>query len=504
MFEQMAAGFLLILNWQTPIALAAGVILGIVFGALPGLTTTMAMAIFVPVTFFMSPYVGIPFLLGLYKGGVFGGSISAILIATPGTGAAAATVLDGYQLAQQGKAGKALKVALFASVLGETWGELILLFIVGLLAQFALLFGPAEFFAVLLFSFTIISGLSGGSLAKGIISAAMGLFLSTIGLDPIGGTQRFSFGIPELDSGLSFVPLLIGLFAFSEVLSQIEKKVSGTGPRIAVLSKGEGNNLTWAEFKQCLPSIGMGSLIGTWIGLLPGIGQPVAAFLSYGFAKQRSKNPEKFGKGCLEGVAAPEAGNNAVNGSAMVPLLALGIPGDTISAILLGALVAQGLSPGPLLFERQGPQIYAILLAMVLGNIIFLGIGYCIIPLMSKVATVSKNLMIPSVVALSVVGAYAVNNSLFDVYIMIIFGIVGYFMMKGNYPISPLVIAFLLGRQTESSLAQSLLMSSGSLSIFISSKISLFFLIVTAAVIISIARKNLKDRHKPQEREAIL
>lgn len=504
MFESMLAGLQLILNWQTPLALAAGIVLGIVFGALPGLTTTMAMAIFVPVTFFMSPFVGIPFLLGLYKGGVFGGSVAAILIATPGTGAAAATVLDGYQLAKQGKAGKALKLALFASVLGETWGELILLFIVGLLASFALLFGPPEFFAVLLFSFTIISGLSGGSLRKGVISAAAGLFISTIGLDPVSATRRYTFGIMELDSGLSFVPLLIGLFAFSEVLSQIEQKVSGTSQINATLEKGEGSRLTWAEFKKCLPSIGLGSAIGTWIGLLPGIGQPVAAFLSYGFAKQRSKNPEEFGHGALEGVAAPEAGNNAVNGSAMVPMLALGIPGDTISAILLGALVAQGLSPGPLLFERQGPQIYAILLAMVLGNIIFLGIGYALIPAMAKVATVSKNLMIPGVVALSVVGAYAVNNSIFDVYVMIIFGIVGYLMIKGNYPISPLVIAFLLGNKTESSLSQSLLMSKGSLSIFFTSKISLFFIVVTTLVVIGIARKNFKNRNKPQEQEAIM
>lgn len=495
MLENLSAGLDLILNLDTFVALSLGVLIGVVFGALPGLTTTMAMAIFVPITFFMSPFVGIPFLLGIYKGGIFGGSVSAILIRTPGTGAAAATVFDGYPLAEQGKAGKALKMALYSSCIGEVWGELVLLFIVGLLASFALLFGPPEYFAVLLFSFTIIATLSGNSLIKGIIAASFGLLIAMVGLDPISGTRRFGFGITDFDSGFSFVPLLIGLFAFSEILLQVEKRFisGGTAAQVTNL-KGEGNRLSWREFKPCLPAITIGSLVGTWIGLLPGIGQPVAAFLSYGLAKQRSKNPELFGKGSLEGVAAPEAANNAVNGSAMVPLLALGIPGDTISAILLGAFIAHGLSPGPLLFENHGPVIYGILLTMILGNIIFFGISYFMIPILARIACVSKVYLLPIIMALALVGTYAVNNSIFDIYTMIVFGLIGFFMRKGRFPIAPMVITFLLGRLTESSLGQSMLLSKGNPIIFFTRPISLTFFIITAIVVIRIIVKAVKKK----------
>ncbi|MBS3943090.1 MAG: tripartite tricarboxylate transporter permease, partial [Dethiobacter sp.] len=422
-----------------------------------------------------------------------GGSITAILISTPGTAAAAATVLDGYPLALQGKAGKSLKMALYASLVGETFGNLVLLFVVGLLASVALLFGPPEYFAVLLFSLTIIANLSGGSITKGIFAAAVGLFLSTVGLDPILGARRFTFGISGLEGGLGLVPVLIGLFAMAEILIQIESRFEKREKKEFKLVAG-GDRVSWPEFKSCLPAMGIGSIIGTWIGILPGLGQPIACFLSYGFAKQRSKNPELFGKGSLEGVAAAESGNNAVNGPAMVPMLALGIPGDTVTAVLLGAFIAQGLRPGPLLFETQGPIVYAILLAMLLGNIIFFAMGYLLIPLFSKIAFISKAVLIPGILAMAIVGAFAVRNSTFDVLLMMIFGFLGYIMKKSDIPVAPLVIALILGSLMETSFAQSLLLSRGSLAIFFTRPIPLFFNLVTIIVIAKLVYGSIKKR----------
>jgi len=495
MLEHMSESLAMILNVSTFLALSLGLIIGIFFGALPGLTTTMALAIFVPITFFIKPLLAIPFLLGLYKGGIYGGSIPAILVSTPGTAAAAATVLDGYPLAQQGKAGKALKVALFASIIGETVGNLVLLFVVGLLAGVALLFGPPEYFAILLFSFTIIAALSDKSVLKGFFAAAAGIFLSTIGLDPIMGTQRLSFGVSALDGGLSFVPVLIGLFALSEIMLQAEKKHQ-TSKVIDVNMKGEGNKLSWQEFKPTLPAIGIGSLVGMWIGLLPGLGQPISCFLSYGLAKKRSKHPELYGKGSIEGVAAAEAGNNSVNGTAMVPMLALGIPGDTSTAILLGAFIAQGLSPGPLLFQTQGPMVYAILLIMLLGNLFFLGIAYYLIPVFSKIASISKSILFPAITAIAVVGAFAVNNSIFDVFVMVVFGIIGYLMKKANIPATPLVIGLLLGGLTETAFSQSLLMSRGNPMIFFTRPIPLVFNIITFTFIAKLIYDAVKKKKK--------
>ena len=492
MFADMLEGLQMMLQWQTFAALAAGIIVGIVFGALPGLTTSMAMSIFVPVTFFMEPLIGIPFLLGLYKGGIYGGSITAILIATPGTNAAAATVMDGHEMAKQGRAGKALNMALYASSFGEVFGELILLFGVGLLAQMALKFGAVETFSILLFAYTIIAGLSGESLLKGIVAASVGLFVGTIGLDPILGTDRFTFGNLNLTSGISFVPMLIGAFAISEVMLNLEGRFKGDAPADSIkMDRKASSRITKEEWKECLPAIAGGSLIGTFIGLLPGIGQPVAAFLGYGAAKAMSKHPDDFGKGALAGVAGPEAANNAVNGPAMVPLLSLGIPGDTNSAILLGALVAKGLSPGPLLFQRNGPTIYAILIAMVLGNILFFVIGKLSLPLVSKAAYIPKNIMIPFILTMAFVGGYAINGNTFEILIMGVFGLVGYFFKKGSFPLAPFVIGSLLGSNTEAAFARSLLLSNGSLSIFFEKPIARVFIIVTFIVVLGISVKTV-------------
>ncbi|MCL2480412.1 MAG: tripartite tricarboxylate transporter permease [Spirochaetaceae bacterium] len=491
MFENISTAITMIWSWQTITSMILGIIVGIIVGALPGLTTTMAVALFTPITFFMPPLVGITFLLGLYKGGMFGGSITAVLLATPGTAAAAATVADGYALAKQGKAGKAMKMALYGSVTGEIFGNFLLLFTAGAIASVALKFGPPELTAILLFSFTIIASLSGKSLSRGVFSAALGFFFAIIGIDPQYATRRFTMGLNFLDGGIPFVPALIGLFAMAEFLNFATERFSSKTIAMKI-EKGEGNKVTLKEFKSVIPFLGIGSAVGMWIGILPAIGQPISCWLAYGTAKNRSKHPELFGKGSLEGIAAAESGTNAVNGPSLIPTLTLGIPGDSVTAILLGAFVAQGLRPGPLLFETQGPLVYALILTLIFGNIPFLIAGQLLIPLFARAATVSKTYLVPAVLALSIVGGFAVNNSITDLGLMLFFGLIGYFMKKTDIPASPMVIALILGKMTETAISQTLTLGRGSFGIMLRSPIALCFLIATALILLRIVYKEIK------------
>jgi len=481
MLFQMYQGFLQILNISTLGMITLGVLVGTIFGALPGLTTAMAMGLFVPVTFFMKPLIGIPFLIGLYKGGIYGGSIPAILISTPGTGAAAATVIDGYQLTKQGKSGKALQMAKYASVIGDSISSIVTLFSIGFFCELSKKFGVVEVFAVLVFTFIIVSTVSGKSILKGVISACLGLLFSLVGMDIFTGTPRFTFGSTYLLGGISFIPLLIGLFALSEIILLVEKQFTIKQRFIFDKSKIKKgfNKLTKKDFFECFPTIIRSSIIGIFIGAIPGIGQPISAFLCYGIAKNRSKHPEKFGKGALEGVAAAEAGNNAVDGSAFIPLLTLGIPGDVITAIILGAFIAQGLRPGPFLMRDYGVEMYAILVTLVIANFILFGVASLMIPLFQKLVLMPKEMLIPIILTLVVIGGYAVNNSIFDLFIIFIFGIIGYIMKLYEFPLAPFVILFLLGNMIERSLGQTLVKGDGSLAIMFQRPISAVILIFT-------------------------
>lgn len=489
------AGLYLFLRPDVFGSIGIGVSLGVVVGALPGLTATMAVAILLPLTFFVSPILGIPFLVALTKGAIYGGSIPAILINTPGTGAAAATVLDGYPLAKQGKSRKALEMALFASVAGDGISDIITLFGIGFLASIALLVGSPEYFSIILWSFMIIAVLTGRSIVKGLIAAFFGLFLSTIGLDPLIGVRRFTFGMLDLTGGLSIIPMIIGLFAISEILRQSERKMgekeskelSSLFSKNIFKKKGEG--LTLREFKECGRTILRSAFIGTGIGTIPGIGQVVSAFVCYGIAKGSSKHPEKFGKGSLEGVAAAETGNNAVNGASLMPLLVFGIPGDIVTAVLLAAFLVQGLRPGPRLFATQGPIVYSILWALLFSNVVLLILGYFALRYIALIARFPKYILFPSVASLCFVGSYSVNNSLFDVFVAVVFGAIGYIMNEFKFPIPPLLITFILGPLFESSLGQSLIMSGGSLLIFVYRPISLAFLILTPITLIFLLKR---------------
>lgn len=460
MLHQIFDGLMLALAPASLAAVGLGVLVGILIGSIPGLTTTMGMAIFVPFTFFLPPLVGLPFLMGLYKGGIYGGSIPAILINAPGTGAAIATVFDGHELAKQGRANSALKVALFSSSSADTLSDILTILLAQSVVNLSLLVGKPELFSILICSLAIIATMTGGSVLKGVMAAAFGLMLSTVGTD-IGGRWRFSFGDAHLAGGFSLITLLIGLFAFATIIERVIDSGKADERQQTIIKISKEDKLHWWEFKKCIPHILRSTAIGSFIGLIPAVGQPVAAFLGYSVAKRFSKEPEKFGKGSLEGVAGPEACNNAVNGPTLLPLMAFGIPGDMVTAVLLGALIVQGLRPGPGLFRNYGDIMYGILMSMMIANVFMLGIGYIMSGWYAKIARINSKYLIPVVFALAIVGSYAVRNSVFDIGIMVFFGFVGFLLNRFDIPMAPLVITFLLGHNIENSLIQSLILFKG-------------------------------------------
>jgi putative tricarboxylic transport membrane protein len=484
--------FQLFLSFDNLLAVLIGVAIGTVVGAIPGMTTPMGVALVLPFTFTMQPVTGILLLLGVYKGGLYGGSITAILIKAPGTPAASCTVLDGFPMAQKGEARKALDIALYASCFADFISNISLILFTGVLASFALSFGPPEFFTLIVFSLTIIAGVSGQSLAKGIVSATLGLILATIGLDIVYGTNRFVFGEVELMAGLSFIPVLIGLFALPEILNQFTIKLEKRASAGQISSSGAD----WTDFKRCFKSIFRGSLIGVVLGAIPGIGGSPSAFLSYSEAKRTSKNPENFGKGEMEGVAAAEAGNNGVAGATMIPLLALGVPGDVITAVILGAFMIHGLRPGPVMFEQNLSLIYAIFMGIMLSSIYLLIIGKLSIKTISKIANIPNNMLYPAVLVLCIYGAYAINTNLFDVLVMFVVGILGFAMLRLDIPSAPFLIAFILGPLLEDNFRQALLMSGGTPDIFFRNEICAVFWVLTALSVFFMVRNHIRARRQ--------
>lgn len=441
------------------ILLFCGVLLGVFFGAMPGLTAPMGIAILVPLTYTFDPIVGIGMLLGMYCGAVFGGSLSAILINIPGTPSAMMTALDGNAMARKGEAGKALGIATIASTLGGIISALLLMAIAPVLSRLALKFGPHEYFAVGVFGLSIIAGLSGSSLYKGVIAALLGVFVTVVGLDPVTSSKRFTYGVVELMSGFSFIPMMIGLFGFREVLIQVQKglkKHSIKHQRIKNIIPGR------VLLSGIIGSILRGSAIGTFIGALPGAGGPIAAFISYDTCKKLNKPGDcEFGEGRAEGIAAAESANNAVTGGALIPLLTLGIPGDAAVAIMLGAFMMHDLSPGPLLFQNHVDVVYSIYFSLILANLAILAIGFGGGRLFVGILKVKIAILLPIVFVLCVVGSYGIHNSVFDVGVMISFGVLGFLLSKVDIPSVPLVLGIVLGPMIEQNLRQSLLIEDG-------------------------------------------
>ena len=491
-FDSIFAGLTLVASLENILALGVGVSVGVVAGAIPGMSATMAVALALPFTFAMPPITGILLLLGVYKGGIFGGSIPAILIKTPGTPASSATVLDGYPMAEKGQAGKALGMALWASCTADMISNLSLILFAGWLASFALDFGPPEFFTLILFSLTIIAGVSGESLLRGILSAALGLLLATVGLDLVYGTSRFVFHEPNLMGGLNFIAVLIGLFAIPEILALVWNPHSSDGNTRAL---GE-NRVTFAEYKRCFKTIVRGSFIGVFLGSIPGIGAAPAAFLSYSEARRKSPNREKFGTGEIEGVAASESGNNGVAGATLIPLLALGVPGDVVTAIIMGAFMVHGLQPGPMMFVMNKDIIYGLLIGLLVSSVFLFFIGGIAIRAFKYVADVPRGVLFPAVLVLCVYGVFAVNNNIFDVGVMFAMGWVGFFMMRYRIPAAPFLIAFILGPLLEDNFRQSMLMSGNSALILVRGPITWFFWTITVITVAAIIRANIHAARK--------
>jgi len=496
-------GLNIIWTWEHLLAIVVGSTLGLVVGTIPGLTATMAVALILPLTFDMDFVTSIMLLVGAYKGGIFGGSITAILLNTPGTPASAATVLDGYTLTKQGKGIKALKMAKYSSCLADFGSDLVLIAVAAPLASVALKFGPPEIAMLIMFSLTIIAGVAGKSILKGLISGALGLLLATVGLDPIMTTRRFVFDQADLDSGLSLIPVLIGLFALSEVFLQLGRKSKSKADHFAIVHSKDpaDNRVSWREFKRSLRTILRGTAIGTGIGIIPGIGTGIASFMSYGQAKRASKYPEKFGRGALEGIAASESGNSAVVGATFIPLLTLGIPGDIITAVIMGAFLIQGFIPGPLLFKDHADLIYAIFVGFIICDIVYFLIGSVFMKYAAYLSRVPRRLLFPIVFVFCIVGSYAIHHSVFDIGILVAFGIIGFYMQKFGFATAPLLIAFILSPIGETAVRQSLLMSSGSPLIFVNRPISLGFFLLTLITIAGIVRSHFREKHQPLIKE---
>ena len=487
--DNLAAGLSLVGNVEAFLALGIGVAIGVIGGAIPGMSATMAGALTLPFTFAMQPINGILLLLGVYKGGIFGGSIPAILIKTPGTPASSATILDGYPLAEKGQAGRALGMALWASCTADVISNLSLILFAGWLASFALSFGPPEFFTLILFSLTIIAGVSGESLLRGALSAMAGLLLATIGLDLVYGTNRFTFGDPNMMGGLNFIAVLIGLFAIPEILAMVWNPTGHIGK-----TRSLGKNwVSFADYRKSFKSIVRGSMIGVFLGSIPGIGAAPSAFLSYSEARRNSPDRENFGKGEVEGVAASEAGNNGVAGATLIPLLALGVPGDVITAIIIGAFMIHGLQPGPMMFVLNVDIIYGLFIGLIVSSIFLFFIGSAAIRGFKYVADIPKRILVPAVLVLCIYGVFAVNNNIFDVGVMFVMGWIGYMMMRYHVPAAPFLIAFILGPLLEDNFRQSMLMSGSDPSILFRGPITWFFWTVTVIAIIAIVRAGIRS-----------
>lgn len=449
-----------------------GALGGILLGSLPGLTATMGVALLVPFTFGLPMDSSIGMLLGIYCGAMYGGSISAILVRTPGTPAAAATLLDGYPLGQRGEGSRALSMSLVASSVGGLISTAIMICLSPQVSKMALKFSSAEYFALAVFGLSVIISISGQSVVKGIIAGLFGLVLCTVGSDPISGYPRYIFGQMELYEGPPFIPTLIGLFAVSEILAGVEK-ISVTQK---IKEKVTQILPSVADFKRCLPTILKGGTIGSFIGAVPGAGGDIAAFVSYGEAKRSSKTPEKFGTGMIEGVAASESANNGCTGGAMIPLLSLGVPGDSVTAILLGAFIIHGLQPGPLLYKDHLDVVYGVFAAMLIANIAMFSIGALGVRFFSKIISVDKTILLPIIMVLSLVGSYSMRNSFFDVFLTVGFGVVGYLLQRYGFPLSPILLALILGPMAESNLRRTLVISSGDISIIFTKPICLVLL----------------------------
>lgn len=496
-WADIGSALVLLATWQNLAFACFGITLGFIFGALPGIGGNVAIGLLIPFTYYLDPVVAIVSLLAIGKGASFGGSIPAVLLNMPGTSQASFTAIDGYQLTQKGKAKKALHTALYSSVIGDLFSDLVLLLVAAPLAMAALMIGPPEYAAIMLFALLITGAVIGSSPIKGMIAIALGLLIGTVGRDLFTAKERFMFGVPNLEEGFSIVPILLGLMVFSEVLIQMRAYFAHRDGKIdsARLKVDETEEpLRSKEFWPLLPTILRSGAIGTFVGATPGLGATVGAFLSYMAAKRISgKVTPSIGKGNLTGIAAAEAGNSAGTGANLIPLVTLGIPGNIEAALVLGAFMIQGLTPGPFLMETQGPLVYAIFLSLILANVLLVGLGFGFIRVARFALSIDSRILFPLILLVATVGCYANSRQIFDIGVMFVFGILGYVMRRFGFSPLPMLIAFLLGPLLEAGVRRSMIMSGGSPMIFLERPISLAFVALAAitigALILHIARQ---------------
>jgi len=490
--EFISAAFSNVFNIIHLAAIFLGIMIGIVIGALPGLSATMGVALLLPLTFGMEPELGLPMLIALYCGAMYGGSISAILLHTPGTSAAAATCMDGYPMSNRGEGGRAIGFSLIASFIGGTFSAFLLITVAPLLANVSLLFGPSEYFVLSVLGLTLIATLSSEEWIKGLISGSIGLFIATIGIDPMTTISRFTFGNMNLLGGISLIVLLIGVFSISQALKLLEKDEKKDADNFKNI-KISGRILPkFSELIKLKNTIIRSSIIGSIIGAIPGTGGGIACWVGYNEAKRVSKNPESFGTGIPEGVVASEAANNAVTGSALIPTLVLGIPGSSVTAVLLGGLIYHGIRPGPRFISEFGDLTYTIMISLFVANFFMLFAGALFAKASIQVKRVRGEVLSPFIIVLSVIGSYAINNSTFDVILMFIFGIIGYIMIRFKFPVAPMVIALILAPMAELGLRQTLLISRGNWLVFLTKPLSAILLILVVLSLGSAIYKDIK------------
>ena len=458
-----------------------GVLIGTIVGILPGIGPSASIALLIPMTFGMDPTSGLIMMAGIYYGTKYGGSATAILIRTPGEASSVMTSIDGYEMARNGRAGAALAVAAIGSFLAGTLGVVALTLFALPLSSLALKFGPAEYFCLMFFALTSVAALTGKSPAKGLLSTVLGLMIATIGIDLQSGQQRFTAGIPELQDGIGFIVVVVGMFALAEVFRGLEHMVRGTAPEPMRISGKLW--LTRTEWQRSVGPIWRGGVIGFIVGVLPGAGGTIASLMSYATEKKLSKHPEEFGKGAIEAVAGPEAANNADTAGAMVPLLTLGVPGGGATAVILGAFMMHGLQPGPLLFQSRPDLVWGLIDSMYIGNVMLLVLNLPLIGLFVRLLYIPSGILYPLIVAISVIGTYAINASMVELYLVLFFGVLGYLFEKVQIPVAPLVLSLVLAGIMEQSFRQALTLSDGSLATFVKSPISATLMAMTAIAV---------------------
>lgn len=480
---QLLGGFATIASVETLLLMLVGTFGGLIIGALPGLSAFTALAIMLPFTYGMNPVSGICFLIAVYVGGSSGGLISAVLLGIPGTPSSIATCFDGYPMAQQGKAKTALSAAIISSFVGGIFGAVVLSFVGPYIAQVALKLSSYDYFGIILFALTTVSSLAGKSMVKGLIACLLGICLSCVGTDGLSSVYRYTFGVTKLANGFSLVPVLIGLFAVSQIMATARDKASQKALDFSGTNQNEGARFTFSEYFKRIKMIIPVSLMGLVIGILPGLGGNISNLMAYSYAKKTSRHPETFGKGEVDGVIASETANNATVGGAMIILLTLGIPGDNATSIILAGFQMNDIAPGPLLFKTQGELVYAILAGFVLANVLFFIMEYFGLSIFTKMLSIPSMLLLPIVIVCCFVGSYCANNNTLDILIMVIFGLVGYVLKEHGFPLAPMVVGFILAPMLELYLRRSLMKTSGQWLPIISSPVAAICILATVITI---------------------